>query len=96
MAQPGTPDDADGPDGRESFEALFVRLEQVAALLEAGDAPLERSLALYEEGMGLARRCRELLADAEQRVERLREVFADEPGTEPAPAAGGPGDGPPP
>ena len=75
MAQAELPSD----DG--SFEALFARLEEVTALLEAGDVPLERSVALYEEGMELAQRCQRLLADVEQRVERLREAYdAEAPG----------------
>lgn len=74
---PGPPD-AD-PPGTEapgaSFETLFARLEEIAAQLEEGGVPLERSVELYAEGMRLAERCQRLLADAEQRVERLREAY---------------------
>ena len=67
----GLPEGADGA----SFEALFARLEEIAAQLEEGGAPLERSVDLYAEGMRLAERCQRLLADAEQRVEHLREAY---------------------
>lgn len=60
----------------ESFEELFRRLEETVAKLEAGGLPLEKSLALYEEGMGLARRCQEMLDSAELRVRQLKESFA--------------------
>ena len=63
------------PDADESFEALYARLEAITAQLEAGELPLERSVELYAEGMRLAERCQRMLADATQRVERLREAY---------------------
>lgn len=69
-----TPEPATG-DTDESFEALFTRLETITAQLEAGDLPLERSVELYAEGMRIAERCQRMLADASQRVERLREAY---------------------
>jgi exodeoxyribonuclease VII small subunit len=39
--------------------------------LEAGDLPLERSLELFERGMGLSDACRKQLEAAETRVEML-------------------------
>jgi len=59
----------------DSFEALYDRLQAVTARLEAGDLSLDDSLALYEEGVTLARRCQELLATAQQRIETLRQAF---------------------
>jgi len=61
---------------RETFEDLFRRLEETVAKLEEGGLPLERSLALYEEGMLLARRCQEMLDGAEVRIRQLRETLA--------------------
>jgi len=61
---------------KETFEELFRRLEETVAKLEEGGLPLERSLALYEEGMTLARRCQEMLDGAEVRIRRLRETLA--------------------
>jgi len=64
---------AEHPDAPEvpSFEAMMGRLEEIVAMLERGDLPLERSLALFEEGMGLTRVGLQKLDDAERRVQLL-------------------------
>ncbi|MGH9844610.1 MAG: exodeoxyribonuclease VII small subunit [Blastocatellia bacterium] len=54
-----------------NFESSLVSLEQVVAQLESGDLPLERALALFEEGVGLARVCQSQLEEAERKVELL-------------------------
>ena len=59
----------------ESFEALYKQLEEAVGKLEKGGLPLEQSIALYEEGMELAKRCQALLDGAEQRISKLRESF---------------------
>ena len=61
----------------DGFEAQYKRLEESVAKLEEGDLTLEASLALYEEGMKLAKQCQDLLKDAELRVTKLQEQFAD-------------------
>ena len=55
----------------ENFETALDELEKVVKELEAGDLPLERSLALFEKGMALSETCRKQLEDAETRVEML-------------------------
>ena len=55
----------------ESFESCLDELEKVVKELEAGDLPLERSLELFERGMGLSEACRKQLEAAETRVEML-------------------------
>ena len=55
----------------ESFEACLDQLEKVVKELEAGDLTLERSLELFERGMGLSESCRKQLEEAETRVEML-------------------------
>ena len=55
----------------KSFEKTLARLEEIVGLLERGEAPLEEGLALYEEGVALSKRCQELLATAEERIQRL-------------------------
>jgi exodeoxyribonuclease VII small subunit len=54
-----------------NFETSINRLEEIVRALEKGDAPLERSLALFEEGAGLVKLCEGLLTTAEQRVSAL-------------------------
>jgi exodeoxyribonuclease VII small subunit len=53
------------------FEASLNSLERIVAQLESGDLPLERALGIFEEGVGLARRCQEKLTEAERKVELL-------------------------
>ncbi|MEG1578294.1 MAG: exodeoxyribonuclease VII small subunit [Oscillospiraceae bacterium] len=54
-----------------SFEDAMVRLEKIVSLLERGEAPLEESLSLFEEGAKLMRQCSGLLDKAEQKVLKL-------------------------
>lgn len=54
-----------------SFEQAMERLEQVVKELEGGDLPLERSLALFQEGIGLARQCGVALDEAVAQIEKL-------------------------
>jgi len=53
------------------FEASLDELEKIVRELEAGDLPLERSIALFERGVELSGHCRKQLEDAETRVEAL-------------------------
>lgn len=59
-----------------SFEEATRRLSQIVAELEGGDLPLDRSLALFEEGVRLARAAEERLDRAEKRVEELLGIDA--------------------
>ncbi len=55
----------------KSFEAAVARLSEIVTALEDGSAPLDASLALYEEGIALVRYCNETLDDAERKVKVL-------------------------
>jgi exodeoxyribonuclease VII small subunit len=57
--------------GEEGFETRMQRLEEIVQQLEEGDLTLERSLALFEEGVALARRLEDQLGKAEMKVEQL-------------------------
>jgi exodeoxyribonuclease VII small subunit len=70
--------EATAPDTGASFEAALVRLTAVVERLESGELGLEESLALFEEGVRLARAAQERLDGAEKRVEEL--VARDENG----------------
>ena len=69
----------DKPSGRTAppapkrFEDALQRLEAIVAKLEQGEAPLDTTLTLYEEGVGLARFCQNKLRDAERKVELLED-----------------------
>ena len=53
------------------FEEALERLERIVDALEAGNLGLEESLKVFEEGVGLARRCARYLDEAEKRIELL-------------------------
>ena len=53
------------------FEECLTRLEQIVDELEKGDIPLEKALALFEEGVKLSQTCRKELETAEGKVEIL-------------------------
>ena len=67
-----------------SFERAIEELESIVKRLEEGKVPLEESVAIYERGEGLKRRCEELLRQAEARVEKITLDAGGKPrGTEP-------------
>ena len=62
------------------FEQSLELAESSIEGIEDGEAGLEEAVTLYEQGMKALARCRELLADAEQRVEDLTaELTQDAP-----------------
>ena len=54
-----------------TFESSMQRLEQIVRALERGDAPLEESLKLFQEGTELIRKCQTLLDNAELQVKKV-------------------------
>ncbi|MSP55482.1 MAG: exodeoxyribonuclease VII small subunit [Myxococcales bacterium] len=59
------------PEPALSFEDALRQLEERVRELERGEVPLERALALYEEGVGLVRACHERLDAADKRIVEL-------------------------
>jgi len=53
------------------FERAIEELESIVKDLEGGKVPLEQSVALYERGEALKKRCEELLRQAEARVAKI-------------------------
>ncbi len=67
-----------------SFEAALAELERIVRDLEDGQASLEESLARYERGVALLKRCYGQLSAAEQRVVQVSGVGEDgQPITQP-------------
>ena len=71
----------------KTFEQSMQRLEQIVRILERGEAPLEESLKLFQEGTELVRGCGKLLEEAELQVKKImagpdgapvEEAFGDE------------------
>lgn len=54
-----------------TFEASMQRLEQIVRMMERGDAPLEESLKLFQEGTALVKHCGKLLDDAQMQVKKI-------------------------
>jgi exodeoxyribonuclease VII small subunit len=54
-----------------SFEQALAELEAIVAELESGQAPLERSIEMYERGAALKRQCETRLKSAQMRVEKI-------------------------
>lgn len=50
------------------FERALEELERIVSSLERGDVPLDDTLARFERGMALARRCEARLDEAEHKV----------------------------
>ena len=59
------------PTEAVDFEKALAELEGIVKQLEAGNLALDKSLALFERGVQLARACKEKLAEAELKVSQL-------------------------
>jgi exodeoxyribonuclease VII small subunit len=55
-----------------SFEAALKRLEEIVHKLESGEAPLDESIELYEEGERLKQQCEARLKAAQARIEKIQ------------------------
>ena len=58
-------------DAPIDFERAVEQVEAIIDRIESGEVGLEQSITEYERGVGLIRRCRQILDRAEQRVEEL-------------------------
>ncbi|MDD6094506.1 MAG: exodeoxyribonuclease VII small subunit [Clostridia bacterium] len=56
-----------------SFEEAMKQLQSLVSDLESGNAPLDKSLELFEKGVALVKHCNEKLDRAEQKVKFLTE-----------------------
>ena len=68
---------SESPSDTLTFEAALAELEQIVRDLEDGQIGLEQSLARYETGVGLLKRCYRQLSLAEQRIAQLMGVDED-------------------
>lgn len=67
------------PVEKLSYEEAFAELEAIVAALEGSQQALEDSLALFERGQLLAKRCADLLDSAELRVQQVQAALPDLP-----------------
>jgi exodeoxyribonuclease VII small subunit len=54
-----------------TYESAFAELQDIVATLEGEPASLDQAMTLFERGQALARRCAQLLDEAELKVKRL-------------------------
>lgn len=69
----------EGNAAERSYEEAVARLEEIVGRLETGELPLEESLALFEEGVKLAKYCTGKLDAAEGRLQILLGFEGNEP-----------------
>lgn len=55
----------------KSFEAALAELEEIVHAMEAGQLPLEQTIAAYKRGAQLLQYCQGALKDAAQQVKLL-------------------------
>jgi exodeoxyribonuclease VII small subunit len=68
------------------FDELVGELQRIVQSLEAGNLPLEESIALYRRGLELHAACEARLRDAELTISELGRGLVAESATEPADA----------
>ncbi len=64
MTEPSPPQDL-------NFEDALLELETIVSELERGETPLDDSIARFERGVALSRRCEDRLNEAEKKVVML-------------------------
>lgn len=64
---------AENGDSGIDFEESLRQLEGLVEEMESGDLTLEQSLVAFEKGVALARKCKEALRLAEERIAQLTE-----------------------
>jgi exodeoxyribonuclease VII small subunit len=61
------------PHTPDTLSADLRRLEEIVRALESEDTDLDKSLALFEEGVARLRAARDRLGEAEARVQKVLE-----------------------
>ena len=65
------------------FEKAFQQLETIVQRLEKEELPLDESLKLFEEGVGLSRFCHQRLEEVEKKIELILADAKGQPRVEP-------------
>ncbi|PSL43199.1 exodeoxyribonuclease VII small subunit [Salsuginibacillus halophilus] len=64
----------------KTFEETMEALEAIVNKLEEGEVPLEKAIAMYQEGMKLSQTCHEKLQAVE---EQMNEIMTEDGEVEP-------------
>ena len=70
-AKPASDPALDAEIAAMGYEEAIEELEAIIGRMEQGETPLEDSLREYARGDALVRRCRQVLDQAEQRIEQI-------------------------
>jgi len=69
--------------GKPAIEELISRLEEITRNIENPETGLEKSIALYEEGLTIADNCKKRLFEARKKIEvinpELAKTWSDTP-----------------
>ncbi len=57
------------------FDDAMKRLEEIVSTLEKNEIPLEESIALFDEGLRLAKQCDDQLTGFENKVQKLLDTY---------------------
>ncbi len=57
------------------FDDAMKRLEEIVSALEKNEIPLEESIALFDEGLRLAKQCDDQLTGFENKVQKLLDTY---------------------
>lgn len=52
----------------KKFEEMIQDLEKISQELETGELTLDQSMEKFEEGIGLSKKCSEILENAEKKI----------------------------
>lgn len=58
---------------KTDIESLMTRLEEIVNEMEGDKLPLDKSLKLYEEGIGIVAKCSEELEAAKRKIKILQQ-----------------------
>lgn len=64
------------------FEQSLKELEAITTWFESSDADIDKGIAKFEQGMELAKQLKTHLEQVENRVEKVKQRFADTPAAE--------------
>ncbi|MFC1553754.1 exodeoxyribonuclease VII small subunit [candidate division KSB1 bacterium] len=53
------------------FDEAIKKLEEIVDNLEQGDVPLEDTVKLFQEGISLAKHCKDKLHHAEKEIQKI-------------------------
>lgn len=65
-------------EGKFNLEENLKKIEKIAQTLESGEATLDESLSLYEEGIKLAKMCMDELERAKGKITEINKTKGEE------------------